>query len=363
MKPALTAAAATMFALFQFFAASAQENAEALGAAHSAQARFDFTGLPPVGTQAKSLRFNAGPAAGLASSVASLSPGPGSPRFGIERLFVEIAAPESGALDGLRLFAETAGLSGDASTELSVLANGLIVGSREGSLARKNTGFPPGDGAVLSARRASLRLSPKRQEGSFQPHGNHADRGDAIHLRGEIWDLKFAGAFIEFLFPALSNHPELRGILSGDGGFTLDADGSFTRLNAAIGLNLDSRQLLKFSAGFTLSSTDDSAHLIEGFVAIDGAVSDGGTESTTSARALQMAELLAERAQAHTSSSIVVQAIQDSALEFAVSGKRAASEFMGSIPALPHAAGSNHRFSALYALAASFGQSVEETAS
>lgn len=364
MKPTQTAAAATMIALLQIFAASAQENAAALGAAPSAHARFEFTGLPPAGTQGKSLRFEVGPAAGLASSVASLSPDPDNPRLGIERLFIEIAGPENGALDGLRLFAERAGVSGAASTELSAIADSLIVGSRAGSLVRQTTGSPLGGGALLSAKRASLRLSPKRHTGSFRPHGNNADRGDAIHLRGEIWHLRLAGVFIELLFPALSEYPEFQEILSGDGGFTLDADESVTRLSAAIGLNLDSRQLLRFSAGLTLSSADDNAHVIEGFVSIDGTGSgNGAADSTASAWARQMAEILAERAQAHNSGSFVVQAIQNSAREFSVSGERATSDFLGTIPALPPGAVSDHRFSALYALAASLGQSVEETAS
>ncbi len=363
MKPTPTAAAAAMIALLQLFAASAQENAADPGAAGSAHARFEFTGLPPAGTQGKSLRFKIGPAAGFAASVASLSPDPDNPRLGIERLFIEIAATENGVLDGLRLFAERAGLSSAESTELSALADSLTVGSREGSLVRQNTGSPLGGGALLSAKRASLRLSTKRQEGSFRPRGNHADRGDAIHLRGEIWDLRFADAFTEHLFPALSEYPELQEILSGDGGFTLDADESFTRLSAAFGLNLDSRQLLKLSAGLTLSSTDGNAYAIEGFVSIDGAGSDGGAESTASAWARQMAEILADRAKAHNSGSFVVQAIQNSALEFSMSGQRATAEFLGTIPAHSPEADSNRRFSALYALAASLGQNVEKTAS
>ena len=352
----LPISAAAIIASFQISTVLAQEDTAVLIAMHSAPAPIKLAGLPPAGAQGESLRFDVGPVSGFAASAASLSPGPDNSRLGIEQMFLELAGPENGALDGLRVFAERAGLNGSASSALSALAENLTVGSRQGSLLREKTGSPADGGALVSAERASVRLLPKRHEGRDRPLGDQADRGDAIHLRAEIWNLRFAGAFIGFLFPELSDFPELTEIVSGDAGITLDADASVTRLRAAIGLNLDGRKLLRFSARLDLSVAGQDMHALEGFVVMEGAGSgDGSADSAASAWARRLAEVFAERAQLRNSSSPVAQAILESALEFAATGARSTSEFAGTIPAVLFDAKAGQRFGALFSLAASIG--------
>ena len=362
-RPPATAPAA-MAALLQLSAALAEENTAVLVALHSAPAPIEFVGLPPAGTQGESLRFDLGPASGLAASAASLPSDPHNLRLGIEQMFIEFAGPDNNRLDGLRLFADRAGLRGNASSALSAVAENLIVGSREGSLVRQQTGSLPGGGALIAAERASLRLAPQRQDGLKRPFGDRADRGDAIHLRAEIWNLRFADVFFGNLFPALSAHPELREILSGDGGVTLDADGSVTRLSAAVGLNLGERPLLRFSARLVFSFAGEDTHAVEGFVTMDGAGSgDGSADTAESAWARRLADILAERMQRLNSSSSFVQAIRQAALGFSETGERSISNVAGTVPAVQPAGRIDHRFSAIYAFAASLSRSAEKSTS